>query len=61
MFDHTMLVAADDPHLPASRHWPVTGSIDIRIVPAVGCEATAKLAYEKVKLSWRSEPMAVSG
>lgn len=48
MFDHTMLVAADDPELARFESLARDGLIDIRVVPAVGCEATAKFVYDKV-------------
>ncbi len=46
MFDHTILVAEDDPHLEQLQQMAASGIADIRIVPAVGCEATAKLAFD---------------
>lgn len=48
MFDHTTLVAEDDPHLPAFRTMAETGLIQLRVLPAVGCEAVARLAFEHV-------------
>lgn len=68
MFDHTVLVAEDDPALPFfksmsefSTDWNFTETeksqdakayeesriCDLRIVPGVGCEMTAKMVYEK--------------
>lgn len=43
MFDHTFLVAEDDPHIEAIKTLP---NAEVRIVPAAGCEATAKLAFD---------------
>lgn len=43
MFDHTFLVAEDDPHLDIVKALP---NANIRIVKAAGCEATAKLAFD---------------
>jgi 6-pyruvoyltetrahydropterin/6-carboxytetrahydropterin synthase len=43
MFDHTFLVAEDDPHIEAIKALP---NAEVRIVPAAGCEATAKLAFD---------------
>jgi len=40
-FDHTMLAAADDPELPTLRQLAAQGLIQLRVVPAVGCEAFA--------------------
>ena len=48
MFDHTMLVAEDDPALARFRAMHEDGLIDIRVLPAVGCEATAKYVYDYV-------------
>jgi 6-pyruvoyl-tetrahydropterin synthase len=55
MFDHTVLIAEDDPHLDsfmklqeigAIRDGANTALLDLRIVPAVGCERFAQLAYD---------------
>lgn len=48
MFDHTTLVAEDDPELATFRDLAARKLIDLRVLPAVGCEATAKLAFEHV-------------
>jgi 6-pyruvoyltetrahydropterin/6-carboxytetrahydropterin synthase len=65
MFDHTLVIAEDDPHLdffkmmaqqvtagsenPNSFVPHERGALcDLRIVPAVGCEMFAKLAYDKM-------------
>ena len=48
MFDHTMLVAEDDPALARFRALHEDGLIDIRVLPAVGCEATAKYVFDYV-------------
>ena len=48
MFDHTMLVAEDDPALARFRAMHEDGLIDIRVLPAVGCEATAKYVFDYV-------------
>ncbi len=48
MFDHTLLVAEDDPALDAFRHLADAGLADLRIVPAVGCEATARAIFAHV-------------
>lgn len=47
MFDHTVLVAEDDPHKQELLDFAnKTGTMDVRIVPAAGCELTAKLVWE---------------
>ncbi len=45
-FDHTTLVAANDPALARFRDWAAAGLIQLRVVPAVGCEAFAALAHD---------------
>ena len=50
-FDHTMVVALDDPHLDRFRELAKLGRqdqggvCDLRIVEAVGCEKFSELAY----------------
>lgn len=41
MFDHRLLVAADDPDLDALRTLEAAGVARLRVVDAVGCEAFA--------------------
>lgn len=65
MFDHTLVVAEDDPMLDFFKHMNEIVDIeskdhlsklphergalcDLRIVPGVGCEMFAKLAYDKM-------------
>ena len=55
MFDHTLLVAEDDPQLEFFKQmldikggYKNLGIVDLRIVPGVGCEKFAELAYEKM-------------
>jgi 6-pyruvoyltetrahydropterin/6-carboxytetrahydropterin synthase len=48
MFDHTMIVAADDPEIARFETLARDGLLDLRSMPAVGCEATAKFVYDKV-------------
>jgi 6-pyruvoyltetrahydropterin/6-carboxytetrahydropterin synthase len=51
MFDHTLVIAKDDPHLPMFLKMAELGLqdqggvCDIRLVEAVGCEKFAELAY----------------
>jgi len=44
-FDHTVLVAADDPHFAEFQRLKALGLVDIRVLPAVGCEAIARYAF----------------
>lgn len=48
MFDHTTVVAQDDPFLASFKHMEDQGIIQLRIVPAVGAEQFAKFVFEKV-------------
>lgn len=44
-FDHTTIVAEDDPELETFRMLHDKKMIDLRIIPAVGCEKTAEFVY----------------
>ena len=48
MFDHTLLVAEDDPERAALEELGRRGLADIRILPALGCEATARYVHDYV-------------
>jgi 6-pyruvoyltetrahydropterin/6-carboxytetrahydropterin synthase len=55
MFDHTLVIAEDDPDLETFKKlneikggFNDQGLCDLRIVPAVGCEMFAKMAYDKM-------------
>ena len=57
MFDHTLLIASDDPHLDKFKSLAEVGAlaapeytalIDLRIVEGVGCEMFAKICYDKM-------------
>lgn len=45
-FDHTTLVAEDDPNLEWYKQGEKLGVLDLRLVPATGCEAVAKMVFE---------------
>ena len=47
-FDHTMIVAQDDPFLYAAIEMEDAGIVQLRILPATGAEQFAKYIYEKV-------------
>lgn len=55
MFDHTLVIAQDDPHRAMFEKMAELGLqdqggvCDIRIVPAVGCEKFSELAFMKMK------------
>jgi len=48
MFDHTTVVAEDDPGLGGFKTMDQLGIIQLRIVSAVGAEQFAKFVYEKL-------------
>ena len=48
MFDHTMIVAADDPHLARLQDLDREGLAKVKVLPAVGCEAVAKHVFDHV-------------
>lgn len=48
MFDHTTIVAEDDPGLGGFKTMDQLGIIQLRIIPAVGAEQFAKYIFEKL-------------
>jgi 6-pyruvoyltetrahydropterin/6-carboxytetrahydropterin synthase len=48
MFDHTTIVAEDDPYLPVFKQMEADSVIQLRIIPATGAEQFAKYIYETV-------------
>ncbi len=48
VFDHTVLAAADDPHLGEFERLAALGLMNLRVLPAVGCEAVARYAFRQV-------------
>jgi len=48
MFDHTCLINADDPELDTFRDLDARGIIQLRVLPNVSMEATAKYVAEHV-------------
>ena len=49
MFDHTLVIAEDDPKRAEFEALAIAGAADVRIVPAVGCERFAELAFKKLE------------
>ena len=47
-FDHTTIIAEDDPFINAFKQMEVAGVAQIRILPAVGAEQFAKYVFEKL-------------
>jgi 6-pyruvoyltetrahydropterin/6-carboxytetrahydropterin synthase len=48
MFDHTTIIAEDDPHLGNFIKMWKDGIIQLRIIPATGAEQFAKYIYQKL-------------
>lgn len=47
-FDHTFLVAEDDPYLETFKKLDEKGVVQLRVLPNAGMEGTAKFVYDKV-------------
>jgi 6-pyruvoyltetrahydropterin/6-carboxytetrahydropterin synthase len=45
-FDHKTVIAADDPYLPEIQALGRLGVADVVVLPGVGCEKFAELAWE---------------
>jgi len=45
MFDHTLLAASDDPELPIFKSMDDKEVVDLRVLPATGCEAFSEIIY----------------
>ena len=48
LLDHTTIVAKDDPYLDKFEHMHQDGIIQLRVLPAVGCEQFAKFLYTTI-------------
>jgi len=48
MFDHTYIIALDDPFLPKAMEMHREGIVQLRVIPATGAEQFAKYIYDKV-------------
>ena len=47
MFDHTYIIAEDDPFLPEAIKMDKAGIVQLRIIPATGAEQFVKFIYDK--------------
>ena len=47
MFDHTTIMAEDDPYLEVIRKMHDKGIIQLRVIPATGAEKFAEFIYNK--------------
>jgi 6-pyruvoyltetrahydropterin/6-carboxytetrahydropterin synthase len=48
MFDHTLIVAEDDPFIEAFKQMEEAGVAQIRVIPATGAEKFAEYIYNKL-------------
>ena len=48
MFDHTFIVAEDDPYIDSFKKMDEVGVAQVRVVPATGAERFAEFVYNKV-------------
>ena len=55
LLDHTTIIADDDPSLDIFRMLDADGLIQLRILPAVGCERFAEFLYEKINTFLKEE------
>jgi len=55
MFDHTTIVAQDDPSLDIFKRMYADDLIQLRIIPATGAEQFAKFIYDKLSLFVQTE------
>ena len=55
MFDHTFIVAEDDPYIESFKRMEDVGVAQIRVVPATGAEQFAKFVFEKLNKFVREE------
>lgn len=55
MFDHTTVVAQDDPYLDVFQTAETYGLIQLRVLPAVGAEQFAKFIFERLNTFIKEE------
>ena len=48
MFDHTTVIAEDDPYLDVFKQMHTSGIIQLRIIPETGCERFAEYLFNKI-------------
>jgi 6-pyruvoyltetrahydropterin/6-carboxytetrahydropterin synthase len=48
LLDHTTIIAEDDPHLTLFKQMHVEGIIQLRVLPATGCERFAEYLYTTI-------------
>ena len=55
LLDHTTIVAEDDPYLSVFKSMDQEGIIQLRILPATGCERFAEYLYDKINTFLKEE------
>ena len=55
MFDHTIIVAEDDPYVNTFQQLNNAGIAQVRIVPATGAEKFAEFIFKKLNTFVRTE------
>jgi 6-pyruvoyltetrahydropterin/6-carboxytetrahydropterin synthase len=55
LLDHTTVIAMDDPHLESFKQLSSEGLIQLRIIPATGCEKFAEHLYTKINTFLKEE------
>ena len=55
MFDHTLVVAEDDPFLESFQRMDEAGAAQIRVIPATGAERFAEYIYGKLNTFVKEE------
>ncbi len=48
MFDHTMIIAEDDPEVEAFKQMDTAGVAQVRVIPATGAEKFAEYIYSNI-------------
>lgn len=48
LLDHTMIISEDDPFLESFKRMDEAGVVQLRILPATGCEKFAEYLYEVI-------------
>ena len=48
MFDHTIIIAEDDPEVEAFKQMDQAGVAQLRVIPATGAEKFAEYIYNKL-------------
>ena len=55
MFDHTMIIAEDDPWIDAFKQMDEAGVAQVRVIPATGAEKFAEYIYTKLNAFVQTE------